>query len=386
MEERAAGLLLANRGRARGVAAVIEEHVDHGLDMRCLGILEGVDEDGFILAGIVVQFLDDARDHQKCVGWAGDNQRIGAIVGRCIHLHLPPRSRLLLLAASCPDIAAAEWPATAGSTSAKGPTSAKRPTTARSAPALSEAPEGIELSTLSAALLCALVLFLEDIVDQPRRAGRAGIFELKDFHLRRVGQMRIQRADDLHDALNVGGAVGENDRVARGVGGEIGIGRNEGRKIGLELHRVGVADGDDIGHQLIARIDLQRVVPGADGDRHALGLVAGHDLEHPPLLNRRVTGPRVSQNRVEHRQNLIALDRLFAQQRHFPFRLGFFHDDESGHFRKLFEHRVDRCILEVQNNSAISADDPLRAVGLSAWRWPRRRLRRRQLRAGNGRR
>src|SRR5204863_8634325 len=101
-----------------------------------------------------------------------------------------------------------------------------------------------------------------------------------------------------------------------------------------------------------------RAVSSASRDGHALGFVTGDDFEHAALLNRGIAAAGVAQDGVEHGKNLIALNGLLAEQSDFAFRLGFLHDNKTRHLRKLLEHRIDRSILEVQNNPAVSAMMP----------------------------
>src|SRR5262249_52241450 len=143
--------------------------------------------------------------------WADDHQRVGAIVCRGIHRRRAQAGRLILPSTSAPAAtAAATAKSSETSTTARAAAASKTTGPAASATAAAEPTEASESAEASKSTEAAgaassrsahtLRRRPEQFIDQPRRVRRAGIFQLEHFHFRRVGQMRVQGADDLDHA------------------------------------------------------------------------------------------------------------------------------------------------------------------------------------------
>ena len=106
----------------------------------------------------------------------------------------------------------------------------------------------------------------KDIIDQFRRRRSRRIFELEHPHIRRRGQMRIHRADNLHQPANVRRFIRDDDRVARCVGRHIRIGIDQRRQVRLQLHRIGIANRNHLRDQLIGISNITRLTPLMHGN------------------------------------------------------------------------------------------------------------------------
>jgi hypothetical protein len=199
------------------VAAAVLLALEHGGDQLGgglgVGVLEAVGLDlGVAGDGVGVELLDDAVDHLKRLGRRGDDQRVRALVGGGVDL--PAAERLVDRAAGDHALA----PAAAGRD--------------RHALLLHHLHLLRRHPPASAAL--------EDRRDQ--RGGGLGVGELQlhdaDVRRRRLGL--VQRLDDLRQAADVGGRVGDDHRVAGRRRGDVRVGTQHGLEVGAELDRVDV--------------------------------------------------------------------------------------------------------------------------------------------------
>ena len=202
-----------------------------------------IDEDGFFRGRVGIEVFEDAIDDGKSFGWPGDDDDVGSVIGGGVDANGGAAGLVLLSSA----VAAA--PAIAASAAAPAGLKSREP------PAAEEAEAGDVALLLLRVARC---LIAEEVIDQPRRAGGAGVLELPHTHVRRIRQALIERRDDLNDAADVRRRVGHHQRVARLIGGEIRV-ADQRLKVLLELHRVGVFERNDLCDQLVTGGDFFRV-------------------------------------------------------------------------------------------------------------------------------
>ena len=102
-----------------------------------------------------------------------------------------------------------------------------------------------------------------------------------------IGLALVEAGNDFHHPPDIRGSVGDHQRVARRVGGQVGIGVHQRLKIRLQFHRVHAPHGNDLGDQFIGILDLRRIVAETNGNVGMLGIVQAGDLEQLAHLDRR---------------------------------------------------------------------------------------------------
>ena len=192
---------------------------------------------------------------------------------------------------------------------------------------------------------------LEQLVDERRRRGGAGVLQTEGPYLGGLGQVRVEPVDDLDHATNVGRGVGDDQRVARLVRGESCVGIDQRSQVLLELCRIRLTKRDHLRDQFVGGLDLFRIGADVNGDARMLCISQRDDLEHATLLDR--SKPSVLHQGVEQRDGIARRNGLRAGDGDASGRLGDGDDDESRGGGELVEHGLDRRVVEIQDQPAV---------------------------------
>jgi hypothetical protein len=178
---------------------------------------------------------------------------------------------------------------------------------------------------------------------QRRDVGGHGVLQRHDLH---VGARRqVERRDDLAQAREVLGVVGDDQRVAARVGVDGVVGADQRPQHGHEVVRVFVAQREDLRDDLVAAL---RHLADAHGTGLQLGVGLGHHLQQARGLHHRKA--QAAQRRQEAGVGLAHALRLLAVDGDVALDAGVDHDGPFDHRREGTRHGLDVGVDEVHRH------------------------------------
>jgi hypothetical protein len=209
----------------------------------------------------------------------------------------------------------------------------------------------------------------EELLEHRRQLLGVRVLERDDLGLL-LHARHVHALQDLEDAPDIGGGVGDDEEIGALVRVERALLRHEGAQEAHGLGGVEELQRHDLGQHLVAR-NAGRLAPDHRADGRLRGALAGNDPVDIARLHR--GEPVDVKDRHQQREHLVAPDPADGLQRHLPAAyVGRQHVVEAGGLRHRLDDDLDVRVVEVERHLA----PPRGRRGGGRCRWGRRRGRR----------